>query len=170
MESISHRTTHESKPLPKSLANLDPAFIDGLQAALIVIDRGHHVLSSNKFAQDWVKRTAEEMRGQSCYHVFHGSDGVCDDCPSEITFRTGQSASTIHTGLDSNGETLYAQITTHPIKDKRGRVTYVIEWGVDVSERVRFEQQLLAQNKRLSARSPAGPSTSTRSCGSPWPS
>ncbi|MBI2865482.1 MAG: PAS domain S-box protein [Chloroflexi bacterium] len=149
MESTLNHTRDDLALLPRPLAALDPAFVDSIQASVIVIDRKHRILLANKFARQWLKHSAEEMRGQFCYHLVHRAEEVCADCPSAITFRTGESASTIHTGLDGEGGTTYAQITTHAIKDKRGKVTHVIEYGVDVSERVLAEQQLVTQNKRL---------------------
>ena len=137
--------------LPDLLATIHPAFLDGVQAGLIIIDRQHRILLANKFARDWVKRTAQEMGGERCYRLFHGADGVCADCPSEITFRTGESAHTIHTGLDSDGNTVFAEITTHPIKDGSGAVLYVVEEARDISDRIRFQWELLDRNKRLAA-------------------
>lgn len=138
-----------SPALPDLLATLHPAVIDAIQAGLVIIDREYRILLANKFTRDRVQRTSEEMCGQHCYRLFHDSDGVCSDCPCEITFRTGESAHTLHTGLDKEGGTTFAEITTHPIKDDRGAVLYVVEHVRDVSDRIRFEWELLDRNKRL---------------------
>src|SRR3990172_5068246 len=149
---LSSGDSGETSPVrPDLLAGLNPAFIDGVQAGFVIIDREHRILLANKFAQDWVNRTAEEMYGQHCYRLFHDCGQVCSDCPSEITFRTGESAHTIHTGLDKEGNTTFPEITTQAIKDDRGAVLYVVEYARDISDRIRFEWELLDRNKRLAA-------------------
>ncbi|MBI4320216.1 MAG: PAS domain S-box protein [Chloroflexi bacterium] len=122
-----------------SLATLQPAVFDAIQAGLVVIDRDHRVIIANRFIQDWVKRTQEEMRGQQCFRLFHDAEHACVECPAGTTFRTGEPAHILHTSVH---EDTYVEITTHPIKDDRGEVTYVIEYVLDVSERMRLVHAL----------------------------
>jgi len=123
------------------LATLHPALIDGIQGGFGIIDRDFRIQASNRYLQEWTKHKAEEMRGRHCYWIFHQRDSVCPDCPSARTFDTGETATAMHTGLDGEGGTTYAEITTHPIKDRSGQVLYVIEYIKDVSERKRFEER-----------------------------
>ncbi|MDP2663539.1 MAG: PAS domain S-box protein [Dehalococcoidia bacterium] len=131
----------ESGAPPFLLDDFLPAFIDGIDRGLLVLDSEYRVQVSNKFVQEWVKGSAEEIRGQLCYRVFRKRDTPCEDCPAAKTFQMGESAATVHAGQDKEGGVTYAQLTTHPIKDRSGRVSYVIEFASDVSERMRVEQQ-----------------------------
>ncbi len=141
MEQFAGPIKPQSGAPPIRLDQLSPAFIDGIDLGLVILDSEFRVQVSNKFLQEWVKRSAEEIRGQFCHQVFHGRDTPCEDCPAAKTFQTGESAVTVHTGQDKDGGVTYAQLTTHPMKDKSGRVSYVIELASDVSETMRVERQ-----------------------------
>ncbi|TAK34546.1 MAG: GAF domain-containing protein, partial [Chloroflexota bacterium] len=121
-----------------------PAVLDGIQAGFLILDRDFRVLRSNRFTQDWIKRSAEELHGRHCFVMIHARDSVCPDCPAAITFQTGESAHAVHTGLDAAGNLTYAGITTHPIVDEHGQVLYVMEYVRDISESAKFEQETTA--------------------------
>ena len=149
MDPASDRSGQIASVAPDLLASLHPALIDGIQSGITIIDREYRVQVTNKFVQDWVKRAPEEIHGQRCYELFHALGQVCHDCAAATTFRTGEMAHAVHTGLDKHGRVTYAAITTHPIKDDRGEVLYVMEHVADVSERVRFEQENTALIRAL---------------------
>ena len=82
------------------------------------------------------------MIGQHCYQLIHQADQPCPDCPCAITFRTGESATAVHTGLDAQGGTTWAEIVSLPVRDASGQVTCALEAVRDVSERERHLRQL----------------------------
>ena len=124
---------------------------DNMQAGLAILDREYHIVTANNFFLNWLKRTPDEVRGQYCYRLIHNQDEICSDCPSAIAFRTGEIASTTHTGLDKEGGTTFAEITAYPVMNSLGEVECCIEYVKDVSVRMRFEQDILDRNSRLSA-------------------
>ncbi|MBI2953658.1 MAG: PAS domain-containing protein [Chloroflexi bacterium] len=141
MEPESSHLVTSSTHVPDPLATLHPSIIDSLQTGILIVDREYRVQMANKFVQDWLKRSAEEMRGQLCHRLIHVRDEICPDCPTATTFRTGETATVIHTGLDKEGGITYAEIITHPIKDDQGQVLYVMEQARDISERIQFERE-----------------------------
>lgn len=144
MKLMQGRSEQPAAGLPDPIA-LYSAMCDGIQAGLIILDRDYHILRSNLFVQNWLKRSPEELLDQQCFRVIHDREEICADCPAAVTFQTGSPAHVIHTGLDKEGEATYAEISTHPVGDAAGAVTYVIEYVRDVSERVHFERELLRE-------------------------
>jgi PAS domain S-box-containing protein len=139
--------------LASSFATLDPVvswIIDSVQGALFVLDRDYRIQLANRYGCNWLQRTAEEMVGKLCYNLMHNRDTLCPDCPAAITFRTGETACATHTGLDKEGRATYAEISTSPYRDESGTVQCVVEFARDISERVRFEQDILDRTNRLS--------------------
>jgi signal transduction histidine kinase len=82
------------------------------------------------------------MIGQQCFRLFHRSDQPCADCPSATAFRTGEPSTTVHTGLDADGATTWAEIVALPVRDASGQVACALEAVRDVSERERHLAQL----------------------------
>jgi PAS domain S-box-containing protein len=115
---------------------------EGLPSGISVIDRDYRIRQVNQYLTRWLKRTPEEMIGQQCFWLLHQAEQPCADCPAAVTFRTGESATTVHTGLDARGETTYAELVSLPVRDAEGRVTHALEAVRDVSERERHLAQL----------------------------
>lgn len=46
---------------------------------LLILDRQHRILVSNKFTQKWVKRTAEEIRGKHRYKLIHNREETVNE-------------------------------------------------------------------------------------------
>ena len=127
--------------VPDLLAGLPSSLIDSIQAGFVVLDREYRVVLANKFLRDWTKRSPEELCGQQCFKLFHAKEQPCADCPCALTFRTGETAQTTHTGVDKEGGLTYAELTSYPVRNERGEIEYAIEYARDVSERVRFERE-----------------------------
>jgi PAS domain S-box-containing protein len=124
---------------------------DGMPSGLIVIDRDFRIQRANPFTARWLKRDAASLVGQVCYQLIHHSERPCPDCPCEITFRTGQSATTVHTGIDASGDTTWAELVSLPVLDASGQVHCALEVARDVSERERHLRQLGALVNELRA-------------------
>jgi PAS domain S-box-containing protein len=115
---------------------------EGMPTGIIVIDRDFHIQRVNQFSARWLKRDAASMIGRECFDLLHKTGQPCSDCPSAITFRTGEPATAVHTGLDARGETTYAEIVSLPVRDASGQVTHALEAVRDVSERERHLVEL----------------------------
>jgi PAS domain S-box-containing protein len=115
---------------------------EGMPIGLTVVDRDFRIRQANQHLASWLKRTPEEMIGRHCHQLVHQADQPCPDCPCAVTFRTGQPATAVHTGVDAQGGTTWAEIVSLPVRDAAGQVTCVVEAVRDVSERERRVQQL----------------------------
>jgi PAS domain S-box-containing protein len=115
---------------------------EGMPSGISVIDRDFRIQQVNQYFATWLKRSPAEMVGQLCYGLIHHREEPCVDCPCAVAFSTGEPATTVHTGLDAQGGTTYAEIVALPVRNAAGQVTHALEAARDVSERERHLRQL----------------------------
>jgi PAS domain S-box-containing protein len=115
---------------------------EGMPSGISVIDRNYRIQQVNQFFTTWMKRAPEELIGKQCFGIIHDATEPCADCPCAVTFRTGQPATTVHTGIDGQGGTTWAEIVSLPVRNAAGEITHALEAARDVSERERHVRQL----------------------------
>ncbi len=140
---VSHEPA-DAKPQasPEDGSFFTDAIVDGMTSGVVVIDRDYRIRRTNAYLERWLKRDRQQLVGQHCFQLIHKRDSPCSDCPCTTTFRTGKPSSVVHTGFDGEGGTTHAEIVSLPIRDESGEVTWAVEVAQDVSERVRFVDQL----------------------------
>lgn len=116
--------------------------INNIGEGVVEVDPNFTILSANDFLINLVKRTKEEVIGQTCYELFHRTQEVCPDCPVKVTFETGKPAYTSHEGIAKDGSKTYVELNSYPIKDSRGKIIRVIETVRDISERKKHEEDM----------------------------
>ena len=121
---------------------LPDALLDGLPSGVLVIDRDFRIQRVNRYTASWLKREPEEMLGRRCHELVHQREAPCEDCPCAVSFRTGERATAMHTGLDAHGATTHAELVSLPIRDASGQIVLALEASRDVSERVRHAEQV----------------------------
>jgi signal transduction histidine kinase len=126
--------------------------LDSLTHPFYVIDVGdHHVRLANLAA-----RQAHRSGAATCYRLTHGRDTPCDTpdhpCPVNVVKETGQPAVVEHIHRDEHGAPRNIEVHAFPMFDDTGRVTHVIEYCVDVTDRKKAEQQIRELNEDLERR------------------
>ena len=81
-----------------------------------------------------------EHTGEYCYQAYQGRDGVCENCPMDISFRDGN-IHTMERTVPSERGHRYLEITSSLLKDSEGKVIAGIEVVRDVTERRRLESE-----------------------------
>ncbi len=119
------------------------AVFDGITDGIQVVDHEHRVTAVNK-SMTALAGGAVSL-GQYCYTVCC-SNAVCASCPAEETFRSGQPASlirrVIRRAAPAGGDERIFEISTFPLLDRGSRVTQVVEYIKDVTERVSLAERL----------------------------
>ena len=120
--------------------------LESVDEGFIVIDPEYRIISANRAYSKQVKMPVEEIIGKHCYEISHHRDEPCfeagEECAVMKTFETGEPYSAVHKHLDKEGNPVYAEMKSFPMKDERGRITSVIETINDITERVKLEEQL----------------------------
>jgi signal transduction histidine kinase len=90
----------------------------------------------------------QPLVGQKCFQCYQEQDEPCKPCPSLRSLKSGKTERDLVAGLPGSPVEWF-EIFSFPIKDKDdGRVTGVVEFIRDISERKRLENQL-AQAERM---------------------
>ncbi len=116
-----------------------------------------YVIEANNYQIVLANRAASEsfsMGNKTCYELTHNRKTPCDGkehpCPIQEVTRNGRMYSVEHIHYDKDGNERNIQLYCYPVFDEQGKVTQVIEYAIDVTDRKRLEKQLL-QAQRLEA-------------------
>lgn len=118
--------------------------LQSLPGMLMVIDQDYRVVSSNWKEHDL---HPEEKLKQFpyCYKVFKHKELPCDYCPPMDAFTDGQP----RTFVDQNPvDGSYKEIFVSPIFDENNKVTHVMEYVQDITERKKAEEQIEESEKK----------------------
>ncbi|MBE0602221.1 MAG: PAS domain-containing protein, partial [Deltaproteobacteria bacterium] len=122
------------------------AIIAAIGEGINIVDRNFRVLYQNEVH----KSRVGDHAGESCYKAYHGSDGVCQGCVADLSFRTGK----IHTGeLEGTrgGKPYCNEVTASPLRDASGEIVAAIEVVRDIKERKEAERRVGKSVGMLSA-------------------
>jgi PAS domain S-box-containing protein len=100
--------------------------------------------------------TGDWPRAVTCHALTHQQGTPCDGvdhlCPIEEIRRTKRPAVTEHVHYNTEGDRRIYQVHAHPILEAEGKVSQVIEYTLDITERVRAEEALRNARDELERR------------------
>jgi PAS domain S-box-containing protein len=125
------------------------SIINGISDAIMLLDATtYRILDVNKAFLNLYRISSEQVLGKTCYEITHHRDKPCsqflglEPCPLEGSVSTGNVFDTEHVHKDREGNNLYFEITSYPLKDVQGKVTRIIHLSRDVTDRRRAEEAL----------------------------
>ena len=144
--------THERRAeqdLKESKEFLDAVF-RSIQDGISVLNTDLTIRYVNPVMEQWYAASVP-LTGKKCHVCYHGSDSPCDPCPSLKAIRSGQAEFDVVPGYpDKDAPVQWLELYSYPIIDSgSGRVTGVVEFVRDITERVRARDELASQRRRL---------------------
>lgn len=112
---------------------------DSVQGGIITLDRGFMITSANKFVEEWMGLSNQELVGKDSLAIFHDKIGICPHCASKSTFETGE----INTITQSRGVN-YAELTAYPILNEQGEIAEAVVFIMDITERILYQEETLS--------------------------
>ena len=115
----------------------------------------HEILMANKaFYEHHELPKNFELRKSKCFELSHHFNSPCDDtnhpCPLKEVKVTRKPVTTQHIHKTPNGEERIVEITAFPVFDERtGKVKQILEYNVDITERVKEQLALAEKEQRL---------------------
>jgi two-component system, cell cycle sensor histidine kinase and response regulator CckA len=112
---------------------------DRLEAITTTVGAGLAVIST-KYRTLWVNRVFREtfgdVKGHLCYKANYQRDRICDECGARMVFEKGYKK-VIHEQrhLDAQGNPIWFQIVTTPIRNADGRISAALELVLPITER-----------------------------------
>ncbi|MCK4944148.1 MAG: PAS domain S-box protein, partial [Candidatus Aminicenantes bacterium] len=121
--------------------------IDALAYPFYLIDvKDHSIKLFNKAAN-----LSLSKKPSTCYKLTHGRSTPCKStyhpCPLEKIKKTRKPFKTEHIHINREGDTRSLEIHAFPIFDKNGNVIQIVESSIDITNRRRVEEKLIASEK-----------------------
>ncbi len=115
--------------------------IESIQDGISVLDEELNIKRVNSIMEKWYEASMP-LVGKKCYICYQSSSKPCEPCPTLRAFKSGNTEFNIVKGLE--GSTVkWIELFSYPIKDSEtGKVTGVVEFVRDISERKKAEDDL----------------------------
>jgi PAS domain S-box-containing protein len=132
------------------------SIINGISDALMLLEANtYKILDVNRAFLSLYRISRDEVIGNTCHEITHHLHHPCsqisdhDLCPLEKSVSTGEVSHAEHVHKDSNGNDLYIEISSYPIKDSDGQVTRIIHLARDVTDRRVAEEALKESSEKI---------------------
>jgi PAS domain S-box-containing protein len=125
------------------------SIFENLDLGVALIGPDHKVLEANRKLKEWFPGL-DLAQQPVCHRIFQDppADSVCDGCPVEKTFATGQRSECVKSFHAPNDEEIQRRrVITCPVPDVDGKVAAVIEIIEDVTEKMFLEERLRQAQK-----------------------
>jgi diguanylate cyclase (GGDEF)-like protein/PAS domain S-box-containing protein len=106
-----------------------------------IIDKDYRIIKANESYSRMRGKKIEQLTGNICYKVLYQRDTVCDGCAVAETFFTGKPNTKEKLVSFPTGSHAWIEIYTYPIFNEDGRVSHVIEYTRDVTQRKKAEAE-----------------------------
>jgi PAS domain S-box-containing protein len=121
--------------------------LNSMNDGIMVIDaHDFSIVSINSFLLKKYRLKEEEVIGKKCFEVSNKINEPCyrrdELCPLLESAETGKYSMVEHMHFGKNGEKIYAEVSTSPIKDDTGKVVQVIHVTRDITQRKQVENAL----------------------------
>ena len=129
-------STEQKLNVEKKFSNL---LIRQSTTSTVIINTDFTIVYANHAYLNTVKKAKNKVIGAHCYEISHGLNTPCSSafpgvkCPMLETLRTGKDVHVIHDHPGPDGQPMYCDLSTYPIKNDDGDVTQVIEFWRDVT-------------------------------------
>lgn len=129
------------------------AVFNSMNDSISIIDPyNYRIVDANQVFLEKLGMKKDEVVGKRCYEVTHHRPELCtppdDICPLEDSIKNGKHSIAEHLHYGKDGETVYMEVTTSPIKNENGEIFQVIHVARDITERKRAEEALRKSEER----------------------
>ncbi len=102
-----------------------------------IINLDFQILQTNKAGEEFFGIPEEEILGQTCFKLVHGTDEPIDDCPLSTMLKLNRKAETEVRLSDGR----FISIRVHPIREAGGKINGAVHITRDITERKRAEEE-----------------------------
>jgi diguanylate cyclase (GGDEF)-like protein/PAS domain S-box-containing protein len=152
-ETLEQRVAGRTRELQQS-HDFVKTVLDSMSDPISIIDPGDFtIIGANTVFLREFKLSQDEVIGRKCYEVTHHRAQPCEPpyelCPLAETLSTGDHATAEHAHIDAEGEFLYEEVLTSPIRDESGKIVQVVHISRNITERKHAEAKIRAQQFTL---------------------
>ncbi len=115
---------------------------NSVQDGLIVLHHDLSITHANQSIYRWFPETTD-LIGKKCYQAFHDLSEPCADCPALKAVAAETTIVKEKQVQVSEHRSYWWEVSVYPLKDKSGNLLGVIENIKDITDRKKYEQDLL---------------------------
>ncbi len=120
--------------------------IDVMDIALWELDLEYRVVGYNEKAR---RIYGDHISGKYCYRIVDNDDHICDQCPAKLVYDGQPSGRAERSRIDVTGKKIHIDHIATPIKNKRGELTGILIFIIDITKHKLMETELLRHRDRL---------------------
>ena len=135
---ISWRKRSEAR-LQRSERFLNTIF-DSIRDPFCIFDRDYQIIRVNDAYAQMKNLPFKELLGKKCYEVLHNGTTVCDNCVVQKSLQSADPCAKDKLVTLPNGDEVWFEIYTYPILDEDGKVSHIIEYTRDITDRKKSEE------------------------------
>ncbi len=113
-----------------------------------IFDRDYRIVRANEAYAQLKEAQAAGLVGRCCYEALYNRTSHCDNCIVEKTFLSGDACAKDKLVLTPDGRRMWLEIYTYPIIAPDGRLSHVVEYTRDITERKKTEEALRESEER----------------------
>lgn len=119
--------------------------LNTVRDGVTVIDRDLKVI----FYNESIFKRFGDITGQLCYEAYRRRVEPCEDCPLKDVLRDGKPRTILRDILTPNGEVMWMECDSGPLKDKDGQIVGAVEIVRNVTEQMRMSQEVTTLRREL---------------------
>lgn len=130
--------------------------LNNLEDPISIIDvRDHCLIGANTaFIKKYSKKNSEtEVLGEKCFQLLHKLDEPCtfplNECPIPEVVQKGKPVVYECFRVGKNGKKTFVEVLTTPIKNKKNKVTHVVNASRDITLRKNAEEELKFEKNQI---------------------
>jgi diguanylate cyclase (GGDEF)-like protein/PAS domain S-box-containing protein len=134
---ISWRKRSEAR-LQRSERFLNTIF-DSIRDPFCIFDNNYQIIRVNDAYAQMKNLPLKDLLGKKCYEVLHDGTTVCDNCIVQKSLQSADPCAKDKLVKLANGNEVWYEIYTYPILDDEGKVSHIIEYTRDITDRKKSE-------------------------------
>jgi diguanylate cyclase (GGDEF)-like protein/PAS domain S-box-containing protein len=126
---------------------------DSIRDPFCIFDRQYRIVRANAAYAELKGKVVGDLIDRTCFEALEGRSEVCEGCVIRKTLQSGDPCAKEKQVALQSGERQWFELYTYPILDAAGRVTHVIEYTRNITDRKRADddrKQLIDRLEHLS--------------------
>ena len=128
---------------------------DSIRDPFCIFDRDYQIIRVNDAYAQMKNLPFKELLGKKCYEVLHNGTAVCDNCVVQKSLQSADPCAKDKLVTLPNGDKVWFEIYTYPILDEDGKVSHIIEYTRDITDRKKSEEDRRRKEELESRKSKA---------------
>lgn len=123
---------------------------DGIQDGISVLDTDLNIIAVNKTMEKWYS-PRDTLNGKKCFDAYRCKSEPCENCPALRAISHGNLQVETVPLYGPDGPRGWLELFAYPLKDDSGKITNVIEYVRDITERKGAEDYNRSRTEFLAA-------------------